>query len=200
MFSKELEKAFTDDLKIQPLIPDLWSDFEKLFGPKGAYSGCWCMWWRLTRSEFEKGQGEGNRQAMKALVDSGIIPGLIAYCNNEPCGWCSVAPREHFSSLKRSRVLKRIDEKNVWSIVCFFIQRKYRGQGLAEKLIQGAIEYVKSQGGHIIEAYPTPSRETKLPPVLSFMGIQKILERIGFKEVHRPSQSKIIMRYYMSLL
>lgn len=197
MLSQKLEKPFTDDLTIRPLTPDIWSDFEKLFGPKGAYGGCWCMWWRLTRSEFEKGQGEGNRQAMKALVHSGIIPGLIAYRNNEPCGWCSVASREHFQRLERSRVLKRINDEPVWSMVCFFVHRKYRDHGLGEKLIRGAIEFVKSRGGHIIEAYPTPSRENKLPPVLSFMGIQKILERIGFKEVHRPSQSKIIMRYYI---
>lgn len=109
------KKVFTiDDLTIRPLTPDIWSDFENLFGPKGAYGGCWCMWWRLTRGEFEKGQGEGNRQAMKALVNSGIIPGLVAYRNDEPCGWCSVAPREHFKSLERSRVLKRIDDETVW--------------------------------------------------------------------------------------
>ncbi len=187
-----------DYLKIRPLASDLWPDFEKLFGPRGGYGGCWCMWWRLTRSEFERGQGERNRQAMRALVDSHIVPGLIAYRDDEPCGWCSVAPREHFKSLERSRVLKRIDNKPVWSLVCFFIHRKYRGQGLGEKLIRGAIEFVRSEGGRIIEAYPTPSRENKLPPVLSFMGIQNTLEEVGFKEVHRPSPSKIIMRYYIN--
>jgi GNAT superfamily N-acetyltransferase len=175
-----------------------WNDFENLFGPKGAYGGCWCMWWRLTKKEFEKGQGEGNRQAMKKLVDSGTIPGLIAYYNNnDPCGWCSIAPREQYGSLERSRVLKRVDDKNVWSLVCFYIHKNYRGQNIGEKLILGAIEYVKSKGGEIIEAYPTVMREKLLPPVSSFMGLTKIFERVGFKEVSRPSRSKIIMRYYV---
>ena len=122
----------------------------------------------------------------------------FAYQKHEPCGWCSVAPREQFKSLERSRVLKRLDEEPVWSLVCFFIQKHYRGQGLGEKLIRGAVEFVKSQGGHIIEAYPTPPREKKLPPVSSFMGIPKIFERVGFQEVHRPSSRKIIMRYYIT--
>jgi GNAT superfamily N-acetyltransferase len=186
-----------DDMKIRPLTPAIWHDFETLFGPRGAYGGCWCMWWRSSRNEFVKGQGEGNRLAMKSLVDSGIVPGLVAYQDDEPCGWCSVAPREHFSSLERSRILKRIDGKEVWSLVCFFISKKYRSMGISKKLVHGAIEYVKSEGGKIIEAYPTVIREKELPPVSSFMGIVKIFKKVGFKEVHHPSKSKIIMRYYI---
>ena len=186
-----------NDLLIKPLTPETWNDFEILFGPKGAYAGCWCMWWRLSRKDFEKGQGQGNHQAMKELVASGTIPGLIAYSDNTPCGWCSVAPREHFSSLERSRVLKRIDDKAVWSIVCFFILKGYRGKGLGEKLIRGAISYVKSNGGRIIEAYPTVVRSPHAPPVSTFMGIPQIFKRTGFEEVKRPSNSKVIMRYYI---
>ena len=111
-----------EDIIIKPLTLSNWDDFEVLFGPKGAYAGCWCMWWRLSRKEFEKGQGEINKKAMKSIVQSGQIPGLIAYHEGEPCGWCSVAPREHYGSLERSRVLKRIDDQKVWSLVCFFIK------------------------------------------------------------------------------
>ena len=186
-----------DDIIIKPLTLSNWGDFEVLFGPKGAYAGCWCMWWRLSRKEFIKGQGESNKQAMKSVVQSGMIPGLIAYFADEPCGWCSVAPREHFKSLGRSPVLKRIDENDVWSIVCFFINKKYRGKNISLKLIMGAIGYVKDQGGKIIEAYPTRIRSNNAAPVSTFMGIPKILLKAGFEEVHKPSQSKVIMRYYI---
>lgn len=186
-----------DDILMKSLTSDTWDDFECLFGPKGAYAGCWCMWWRLSRKEFEKGQGEANRQAMKSIVQSGKIPGLIAYDKDEPCGWCSVAPREHFSTLERSRVLKRIDNQEVWSIVCFFIKKNHRGKNLSLQLIQGALDYVKSQGGKIVEAYPTILKTRKAPPVSTFMGIPSVLERAGFKIVHKPSQSKWIMRYFI---
>ncbi len=186
-----------DDILIKPLTQSNWDDFEDLFGPNGAYAGCWCMWWRLPRKEFEKGQGEANRQAMKSIVQSGKIPGLLAYCEGKPCGWCSVAPREHYGSLERSRVLKRLDNRNVWSLVCFFINKKYRGKNLGLKLVLGAIEFVKSQGGEIVEAYPTVIKTSKAPPVSTFMGIPKILEKAGFEEIHRPSQSNLIMRYYI---
>ncbi|MFQ5676789.1 MAG: hypothetical protein ACE5G1_12905 [bacterium] len=105
------------DLQFHPLTPERWSDFEELFGPRGACGGCWCMWYRLTRSEFDKQKGGGNLQAMKTLVQARNIPGLLAYQNKKAVGWCSVAPREEFAALARSRILKPVDEQPVWSIV-----------------------------------------------------------------------------------
>lgn len=181
-------------IDIHPLTPDRWADFTELFGPRGAYAGCWCMWWRLARSEFTKNQGEGNRRAMKQLVDSGRTPGLLAYAGGKAVGWCAVAPREEFASLERSRVLKRLDDEPVWSIVCFFIARGWRGRGVGEALARGAIRHAKSRGGKILEAYPTRPRGKELPPVSSFMGLPSLFEKVGFVEVARPSEAKAIMR------
>lgn len=186
-----------DNIDIFPLTPKHWADFVELLGKKGAYGGCWCMWWRLPRREFEKGQGAGNRRAMKRIVDSGAIPGLLAFKDKKAVGWCSVAPREHYGVLERSRVLKRLDDQPVWSIVCFYIHKAYRDQGIGRKLIQGAIQYVKSRGGKIIESYPTRPRTKNLPPVSSFMGLPRIFKAAGFIECKRASTSKVIMRYYI---
>jgi len=188
-----------DDLSLDfnPLTPERWVDFEHLFGSRGAYGGCWCMWWRLTRREFEAQQGEGNRLAMKAIVDAGEVPGILAYAGEEPVGWCSVAPRERFASLERSRVLKRLDDEAVWSLVCFFVAKGWRGRGVAEQLIHGAVAYVRQQGGRIVEAYPTVPRATTLPPVSSYMGIPAMFERVGFVECARPSKARMVMRYIM---
>ncbi|MFC1481559.1 GNAT family N-acetyltransferase [Candidatus Neomarinimicrobiota bacterium] len=185
-------------LIIKPLTPETWSDFEQLFGPKGAYSGCWCMWWRLKRKDFEAGQGEGNRRALKALVEDGQIPGILAYSDGKPIAWCSVAPRADFSSLNRSPVLKPIDDLPVWSLVCFFVGRAHRSQGLLIDLIEGVVQYVDEQGGQIIEAYPSCPKSGQMPPVNSFMGIPKVLEQAGFVEVARPSSAKAIYRYYLN--
>jgi GNAT superfamily N-acetyltransferase len=186
-----------EDVVIKPLTPERWSYFRDLFGDKGAYGGCWCMWWRLSRREFEKGQGAGNRRAMKRIVDSGVIPGLLAFKDGKAVGWCSVAPRENYGVLERSRVLKRLDDKPVWSIVCFYVHKDYHNQGISGKLILGAIQYVKACGGRIIESYPTQPRTKKLPPVSSFMGLPGIFKAAGFVECKRASASKIIMRYYL---
>ncbi len=186
-------------MDFKPVTEERWDDFENLFGPNGAYSGCWCMWWRITRSEFERNGNTGNRTSMKDLVGSGVVPGILGYENGEPVGWCSVAPREHFGSLNRSRVLKPVDEQPVWSIVCFFIHRDHRNQGVGTKLLEGAIQYAADQGAEIVEAYPTKPRGKKLDPASSFMGIPKVFERAGFEKVADPSEAKAIMRYFIRL-
>lgn len=185
------------EITFHPLTPDRWSDFVYLFGDSGAYGGCWCMWWRITRSQFDKNKNAGNKIAMKNLVDSGEIPGILAYIGGKPVGWCSVAPRENFASLNRSPVLKRLDDKPVWSLVCLFVDKKERGKGFSKALILGAIDYVHENGGTIVESYPYQAPD-KSSSLVNFMGTPQIFEQIGFVECARPSASKLIMRYYLS--
>ena len=187
-------KTKAKPMEIHPLTPERWSDFEELFGPRGAYGGCWCMWWRTTRKEFEACQGEKNRLGMKKLVDAGQVPGLIGYDEGKPAAWCALGPREDFASIGRSRVLKPVDDTPVWSLPCLFVGKEYRGQNLAEGMIRGAVDYVRQQGGKVIEAYPTVPRKGKLPPVSSFMGFPDVFARAGFVECARPSEARMIMR------
>lgn len=152
------------------------------------------MWWRETRSEFDRRQGEGNRKAMEAIVRSGEVPGILAYEGSRAVGWCSVAPRERFGSLERSPVLRRIDDEPVWSIVCLYVDRERRGRGLSEALVRAAVDYAASRGATVVEAYPTRPRGGKLAPVSSFMGIPEMFARVGFEERARPSKAKVVMR------
>jgi GNAT superfamily N-acetyltransferase len=187
----------SERLDFCPLTAERWADLEALFGEHGAYGGCWCMWWRSTRREFGERQGKGNRQAMKEIVDSGTVPGILAYAAGRPVGWCSVAPREQFGALERSPVLKRLDDEPVWSIVCFYVAPDRRNGRVAESLLHAAVEYVRQQGGRIVEAYPTQPRQERLPPTSSYMGTPAMFERAGFGECARPSRSWVILRRYL---
>jgi len=183
------------DLEFYPLTPERWADFEKLFGKSGACGGCWCMWWRLKRSEFELQKGEGNRQAIKRIVDS-EVPGILAYASNQAVAWCSVAPREAYPTLERSRTLKRVDDKPVWSIVCFFVAKPFRGKGIMSKLLGAAIEYVIKHGGKIVEAYPVEPKAGRMSDAFAYTGLVSTFQRAGFVEVARHSEkSRPIMRY-----
>ena len=107
------------DLEIYPLDSTRWNDFEILFGERGACGGCWCMSWRLKRSDFERQKGNQNKSAMRTLVEQNRKIGVLAYKDNEPIGWCAVAPREEYLRLENSRVLRRIDNEQIWSVTCF---------------------------------------------------------------------------------
>ncbi len=177
-----------------PLTSDRWNDFEALFGSKGACGGCWCMFPRLRRSEYERLKGDGNRRAMKKLVDSGRAPGLLGYVEAKPVAWCSVEPRELIGSLARSRILAPVDDEPVWSIVCLFIEKSHRGRGLSTKMIEAALRYARSEGASIVEAYPVDPKKTPMPAVFAYPGIASAYLAEGFREVARRSETRPVMR------
>ena len=184
--------------KFHPLTPDRWPDFERLFGKRGATGGCWCMWWRLTAREFSARKGEGNRRSMRAIVRSGRIPGILAYHRGEVVGWCSVAPREEFPRLERSRILKPVDDKPVWSVVCFFVTKPHRRTGVGLGLLKAAIKHVKHAGGEIVEGYPVDPKKGSTPDVFAYHGLAGMFARAGFTEVARRSETRPVMRYVIS--
>lgn len=185
------------NLEYYPLTKDRWSDFEKLFGERGACGGCWCMWWRLKHSEFEQQKGEGNRQAMRDIVESGEPPGILAYHQNRPVGWCSIAPREQFLRLERSRILKPLDDLPVWSVVCFFIDKGFRNRGISVKLLLAAVDYVKQRGGRIVEGYPVEPKKDRSPDVFASTGLASAFRKAGFVEMYRRSETRPIMRFHI---
>ena len=182
-------------ITIHPLTPERWPDFEKLFGPRGACGGCWCMYWRLPRTQYEEQHGELNRRNIKALVDSVNIPGILAYSGDEPVGWCSIAPREEFPTLGRSRILKPVDDQPVWSVVCFYVARGQRRKGLTVQLLKAAIEYARAKGARIIEGYPVEPKDGKSPDVFVYTGLYSAFKQAGFTEVLRRSATRPIMRF-----
>ena len=155
------------------------------------------MYWRQSRTQFEDQHGEINRRSIKALVDSENIPGLLAYDGDAPVGWCSIAPREEFPTLQRSRILKPVDDQHVWSVVCFFVARGQRKQGLTVQLLIAAIEYARSNGAKIIEGYPVEPKGDKSPDVFVYTGLFSAFKKAGFTEVLRRSETRPIMRYYI---
>jgi GNAT superfamily N-acetyltransferase len=182
-------------LAFHPVTPERWPDLEALFGERGAYGGCWCMWFRVTRSQFQQQTGEGNRRALKGIVDSGEVPGLLAYAGGEPAGWCSVAPRDVFPSLDRSRTLKRVDDRPVWSIVCFFVAKPFRGKGVMASLLRAAVDYAAEHGARIVEGYPVEPGDGGIDAASAFTGVVAAFRDAGFVEVVRRSEKRPIMRY-----
>lgn len=184
-------------LRFSPLNKENWHDFESLLGARGGCGGCWCMSWRLPRSKFVEQKGSRNKAAMKKLVDLGEQIGIITYFNEKPIGWCAVAPREVYLKLENSRVLKRIDDKIVWSISCLFLVKEFRRQGFSVEMIKGVIAYCKKHGVKILEAYPIIPYSTKMPAAFAWTGFLASFERAGFCQVKSWSKARPIMRYYL---
>lgn len=185
-------------VEVHPLTPRRWDDFVRLFGEeRGAWGGCWCMWWRMPSKEFDAGarhKGAGNREGMKRLVEMRRTPGLLAYLDGEPAGWVSVAPREEFGRIERSRVLGPVDDVPVWSVVCFYMDRRQRGRGVGTALLEAAIDHARSRGARWLEAYPIDPSVKRTSNSDAYTGVVPMFERAGFKEVARRKDARPIMR------
>lgn len=184
-------------LKAYSLDASRWNDFEELFGEKGACGGCWCMSWRLKKSEFESHKGSANKNAMKDLVDQNQIIGVLTYIEGKPIGWCAVAPREKYIRLESSRVFKRIDDEPVWSITCLYLSKLSRRKGISTELIKAAINYCKLNEARIVEAYPVVPYDDKVPDAFLWTGIPSSFLEAGFKIAEKRSRWKLMMRYYI---
>lgn len=183
----------------KPLNPDLWSDLELLFGKSGAYYGCWCTYWRCSNKEFEGMKSAERKQTFRKTVKNGIhAPGILAYLDDKPIGWIALSPREEYTRLVKSRVIKPFDDKSVWSIVCFFVHKDYRGIGITETLLTAAEKYAQSQGASILESYPIESNE-RIADEYAYVGFDTLFIQAGFKKMTETKattggKKKILMR------
>jgi GNAT superfamily N-acetyltransferase len=185
---------------VRPLTPQTWADLEHLFSLRGGsiVRGCWCMAYRRTGKPPGLGGPPGsmaaaNKREMRDLVDSGVVPGLIGYSEGEPSGWISFGPREEYLKLRRSPVMKPVDDTPVWSVVCSYVAKPYRGTGVQGRLLAAAIEYAREQGASVLEAYPVDKLQRSHDDFMWF-GSRSLYERAGFREVVRRSPTRVLMR------
>ena len=188
-------------LRIRPVSAERWQDLATLFGPNGAYSGCWCMFLRIPSKVFDEncaGGGAANREALEALVKSGAEPGLIAYRAGEPVGWVAVAPREDYGRVLRSPIHKPIDDAGpVFSISCFFVAKSARGEGVANALLEAAVTFARESGAKLIEAYPNDVGDERCPAAEMWRGSVTQFERAGFEVAARRKPARPILRRWL---
>jgi len=184
---------------VRPVTPERWPDLEAVFQARGCSipRGCWCMFYRRSGAPSptpaRMTRAQTNRADLKALVDSGRPPGLIAYRGKVPVGWVTLGPREEFRRLERSPVMKVVDDKPVWSIICFVVPSAYRRQGVAHALLRGAIAYARERGARLLEAYPVDKAGSQSDESMWF-GSKSMYDRAGFKEVARRKPARPVVR------
>jgi GNAT superfamily N-acetyltransferase len=189
-------------LEILPLTKERWPDLVELFERPGASiaRGCWCMYYRRSGAPPDPPAGlsraRANKRDLKALVDRGVVPGLLGYDRGRPVGWVSLGPRADYAKLARSPVMKPLDAEPVWSIVCFFVDAGARHRGVADAMLKGALAWAREQGATLLEAYPWDQRAKKADDSLWF-GTKPMFDRVGFVEVARRKPARPVMRRAM---
>ncbi len=191
--ARETASKFT----VHPLTPSRWADVEDLFGPeKGANSGCWCMWPRLTATDFQAMGREKRKGAFKSCVQKGPVPGLLLYEKDLAIGWVAVAPRAEvirFEKARASALEPGEKPAKLYAITCFYVRTGHRKRGLMTDLAKAAIDYAKKKKAVALDVCPI---DTDKPLMWGegFVGIVSVFRDLGFKEVVRRSPRRPLMR------
>jgi GNAT superfamily N-acetyltransferase len=184
----------TGQLVTHPLTPDRFGDLELVMGERGVARSCFCMHWRRPDGGYD--DKRDNRDRFADIANSGPPPGLIGYLDGEPAGWVQVGPRDDFPTISRSRLLKPVDDAETWSINCFVVRVGYRRRGIGTGLLDAAIEYAKTKGARLIEAYPVDGERASV--VDYFTGTLGMFDRHGFVEIIRRNDTRPIVRLEVS--
>jgi len=186
-------------IAIVPATAQRWPDVVALLGGNGD-RGCWCQAWRGADTTFGRGEPGRNRLLLRSQVEAGdFAPGLIAYLDDEPVGWCGLGPRAAMPRLVRSRTIPAVDDLPVWSIGCFNIRVGYRRRGVARALLEGAVAYAREMGAPAVEAYPIDPEGRRIDVSFGFVGFTPMFEEAGFRRVlitsaHSAGRPRWLMR------
>ncbi|CAN5705299.1 GNAT family N-acetyltransferase [soil metagenome] len=181
---------------VRPLTAETWAGLAELFGQPGGsrVRGCWCMYYRRSGPVgVNQAAAPENKRQLRGLVEAGVVPGLVGFLDDRPVGWISLGPRADYAKLRRSPIMKPVDDADVWSIVCTFVVKAHRGQGLQHKLLAGAVDHARRRGVRLLEAYPVDKPERSHDEFM-FFGSRQLYERAGFTEVVRRSPTRVVMR------
>ncbi|NEU98275.1 GNAT family N-acetyltransferase [Bradyrhizobium uaiense] len=181
------------EITIRPLKPKDWASIERLFGPRGACGGCWCMYWRVEKGgqSWDALRGQQARRRFRSLVSTGRASGLLAFARRVPIGWVCVGPCEEFPRLRRVRALQRERPPGTWSIVCFYIQPKWRGFGLGTQLLEAARDFAFVRGAVCVEGYPANvNRGQKMPGPFVWTGVPAMFAAAGFRSIACKGSSR----------
>lgn len=66
------------------------------------------------------------------------------------------------------------------------------------QMLRGAIDFVRDQGGTVIEGYPViPKPDKDLPAPFAWTGLLPAFLKAGFAEFARGSEARPIVRHYI---
>lgn len=187
-------------VETHPATLDRFDDLRAVLAPKqGSAQACWCLTYRLSNAENSVLSGEARPMRLRKMCEQDCAPGVLAYVDGVPAGWCAVGPRTDFERLMRSKTIQFLDGLPVWSIVCLVVRAGYRRQGVSRALVEGAVAYAASQGADVIEAYPIETNGERVSAALAFTGTTGLFTRAGFAhcaETQAKSAGKVrvIMR------
>lgn len=165
---------------MRPATTERFGDVATMLGPKNPDSSvCWCLSHRIDAKTNRELVGRARGEYVRQLCGRNVAPGVLAYEDREVVGWAAVAPRSELP-FARSTKIPHVDDLPVWSAWCIRVRPGHRGRGISYALLEGAVEYARSQQAPAIEGYPVDNAGKKVDLTMAYVGTRTLFERAGF--------------------
>jgi GNAT superfamily N-acetyltransferase len=195
-------KRWPDDhdptIEVRPALGNYDDFFEMVGVKKPGGGGCWCMAYRASNVPNDE---RGAYMQRECNTEPG--PGVLAYVDGEVAGWCSIAPREQYGRLSRTRKLVVLDDElDAWVAVCFVVRAGFRGRGIMRHLLRGAVAHAQRHGADVIEGYPILTGGERVDIISGYVGTSDLFEREGFEIAAETTavsggRPRVLMRRYL---
>ncbi len=187
------EKRVSREFAAKEFSPSTWPDFRTLFEKhRGVWGGCWCMYYHVARGWAKRSPSQ-NREDKEALVNQGKVHGVLIYHDDRPVGWCQFGPKAELPRIDNMRNYKQTG-LDLWRITCFFVDKDYRGRGVAKAALGSALGTMKDMGVKLVEAYPVNTTGMKSSSSLLWSGTVKLFEEFGFRRIGPLGKNGFIVR------
>lgn len=184
---------------MHPATADRFDDAVAVLGAGGG-EACLCQYWRMSSGDYGRASVEARRAALREQTRETPPPGMLAYRDDEPVGWCGFGVRQRMERLVRSRTIPAVDDLPVWAIFCFAVRTGYRRRGIAHALLDGVVEYARKQGAPALEAYPVDTEGARVHGTAAYVGTTGMFEAVGFRRVlETDARSARLPRWLMRL-
>lgn len=167
--------------------PTRWGDVQRALTGGGDGASCQCVWPVLSNKDWNETTRTQRTDMLRAEIDEGPPPGIIAYVDGDAAGWIRIGPRTRQIRVGRTRMItaastESFDDDSVWAVTCFIVRREHRGAGLNFALLRAAVSYARDCGARIIEGYPVDTGGAKQRTNDLFHGTLSTFLAAGFAE------------------
>jgi GNAT superfamily N-acetyltransferase len=191
--------SVSDSISVVPATPKRWDDVLEILGANGD-KGCWCQAPRGFDTARRGQSAPGSRRTLlRGQLAEDPPPGMLAYVEGEPAGWCGFGVRTSLPRLERSRTIPKVDDLPVWAILCFNVRTGFRRRGVARALLEGVVAYARRSGAPGVEAYPVDPEGGRVDTSFGYVGLTPMFEKLGFERVTETAATsdrrpRILMR------
>jgi ribosomal protein S18 acetylase RimI-like enzyme len=182
-------------VEVRPAGQESWDDVVAVMGERGDPARCFCQYFRLRGQQWSSGTPETHQRDLRSQVCHGDIPpGVLAYDDGAPVGWCAVSPRTAYPRVLASPNW-RTDHPDAWVITCFVVPVGHRRQGIAGELATGAVDFARSYGADAVEGCAVDTAQAdRVSAADLYRGPLSVFLAAGFKEVSRTNPRWVLVR------